>query len=123
MDEDSGVMVVTPEEVHKSVDEFVVKLTKYADEDLDAMLDLMDRMTGKSYVGKREQKAVREFLASHIDLLAAVVLSLNKQREVVRAMQEGIDMLTRVNTANETIIKEMKKFLPPDIRDGLDNIK
>jgi len=123
MVEDSGVIMPNEEEMHKNVDEFVVKLTMWADEDLDAILDLMERMTGKQYVGRKEQKAVCQFLATHIDLLAAVVLSLNKQCELVQALHENIHLLRRTNAANETIIREMKKFLPPDIRDGLDKIK
>ena len=123
MDEDSGVTMDDEEAVRKKNDQFVVDLTKWADEDTDAVLELIERMAGKSYVGKKEQMLIRKFLSNHVDLVAVLTASLSNQRALVNQLQETRDLLKRSNEANEEIIRLMMKFLPPDIRDGMDKIK
>ena len=123
MVEDSGVTMDDEEAVRKKNDQFVVDLTKWADEDTDAVLELIERMAGKSYVGKKEQMLIRKFLSNHVDLVAVLTASLSNQRALVNQLQETRDLLKRSNEANEEIIRLMMKFLPPDIRDGMDKIK
>jgi len=112
-----------PDDAYKNIDEFIANLDKWANEDTDVILELMERMTGRPYVGKKEQDTIRRFLSNHIDLLAAVTLSLNKQREMVHVMQETSRHTDRIIAANDRLIETMKKFLPPDILDAFEKIK
>jgi len=114
---------VTPEDVHKKVDEFVAELTEWANDDSGAVLELIERLSGKPYVTKAERELFGKFLYNHINMLAVLTATLNSQRRLAKDLIDTKQYMERTQAANEKLIALMKKFLPPDIRDGMDKIK